>query len=520
MFEPNHHLKLTALVCSGLAMLLYAFPGSVFAAEQAVETPSTLIHNVTIYDGSGRHAFDGAVRVTDELITGVGKLSPRKGERLVDGRGLALAPGFIDTHSHVDEDIAEQRGALSAVSQGITTAVVGQDGGSPFPLADWFAELEARPVAINLASYAGHNTLRAQTMGDDPNRAASAGEIEAMSSLLQKELDSGALGFGSGLEYEPGIHATSNEVLALAQVAADAGTRYISHLRSEDRWFWEAVDEIIEIGRQTGMPVQISHLKLAMKSHWGRAPELLGKLNDARAEGIDITADIYPYTYWQSNMMVLIPSRDLNARDEYTFALEEIAPPEVFWLTHFAPQPEYVGKKLTEIAKLRGIDPVTAFMQLTAESVAWQERTGEAGDSMIGTSMTMDDVHTLLAWPYTNLCTDGSLLDLHPRGAGSFTRVLGPFVQDDQLFPLREAIHKMTELSARHMGISDRGRIYPGQAADLVLFDPALVRDRATPEQPRAPSTGIRTVWVNGVAVWDEGATTGAYPGKALRREP
>ena len=474
-----------------------------------------LLRDVVVIDGTGTKRFAGDVRVADGLIAEVGDLQPADGETVFEGNGQMLAPGFIDTHSHADRGIAEHRDALAAVSQGVTTVVVGQDGSSPFPLTEFFETLHAAPPAINFASFTGHNTLRSEIMGDDFRRVATPAEIESMEGLLKRELNAGALGLSSGLEYEPGIHSLPDEVTSLARATAAEGARYISHLRSEDRWLSQAVDEIIEIGRVTGMPVQISHMKLAMKNLWGTAPELIRKLDAARAEGIDITADIYPYTYWQANMMVLIPSRDLDARHEYEFALKELSPPEGFWLTRFDPQPEYVGKKLTEIAGLRGIDPVTAMMQLTKESTAF----GENADSMIGTSMTEEDIRALFLWPHTNVCTDGMLNDLHPRGVGSFTRVLGRFVREEDLISLEQAVHKMTGLSAQHMGINGRGLIRPGMAADMVLFDPNTVIDNATPEDPQALSNGITTVWVNGVAVYDKGKATGDYPGQVLRRQ-
>lgn len=478
-----------------------------------------LIDNVMVIDGSGAQGSLGAVRIAGDTIVEVGELEPHEGEIVIDGGGQVLAPGFIDTHSHADDGIGERRDALAVVGQGITTVVVGQDGGSPFPLSDWFESTEKAPAAVNVAAYAGHNTLREHVLGENYRRVATAGEIESMSSLLQAELDAGAIGLSTGLEYEPGIYSESAEVIALARVAAASDSRYISHVRSEDRWFWKAIDEIVEIGRITGMPVQISHIKLAMKSAWGRAGELIAKLDAARTEGIDITADIYPYEYWQSNMMVLIPSRDLQARDEYEFALREIAPPAGFWLTRFDPQPEYVGKRLTEIAELRGTDPVTAMMQLTAESAAFQTEDGSHANSMIGTSMIEQDIRELLAWPHANVCTDGSLDDLHPRGTAAFPRVLGRYARDQGMMRLEQAIHKMTGLSAAHMGFTKRGLIRPGQAADLVLFDPATVIDHATPDNPQAPNTGITRVWVNGQVVFDKGAASGLYPGRVIRRE-
>lgn len=502
---------------SGFRALHGLFAGLAFLAFDAV-AGDWWLDNVQVVDGSGGDPFRGAVHVNDGRIVAVTPFPAPETAQRIDGGGLALAPGFIDTHSHADEDLAAHPGAEAAVSQGVTTVVVGQDGGSHWPLREAFARWTASPAAVNIASYSGHNTLREQVLADDPNRTPTDADLEAMERLLLDDLAAGALGLGTGLEYEPGIHSTTDEVLRLARLAAEHGGRYISHVRSEDRWFWKAIDEIIAIGRETGMPVQISHLKLAMKSHWGRAPELLSRLDAARAEGVDITADIYPYTYWQSNMMVLVPSRDLGDREAFRYALEEIVPPEGFWLTRFEPEPELVGLRLTEIAERRGLTPLDAFMALAAESAAWGAETGESADSMIGTSMTETDIATLLAWPHTNVCTDGGLVDRHPRAVGAFPRVLGRMVREQGLLTLAEAVHKMSGLSARHLGLSDRGLIQPGHAADLVLFDPERVLDRATPEDPFALSTGIERVWVNGVPVWDNGAGTGQRPGQVLKR--
>jgi N-acyl-D-amino-acid deacylase len=355
-------------------------------------------------------------------------------------------------------------------------------------------------------------------MRDDFQRHATEPEIAVMSQFLKEDMQAGALGLAAGLEYDPGIYSATEEVIALAKVAAGQGGRYISHVRSEDRWFEQAIDEIIEIGRQAEIPVQVSHIKLALTTLWGRAPDILAKMDAARAEGIDITADIYPYEYWQSGMMVLLPGRDITDRAEVEFALEKLAPPEGMWFTYFAPQPEYVGKTLVEVADLRGIDPVTAFMELIAESEKMATETGKTADMIIGTSMREDDIRELMAWPHTNICTDGSLSDLHPRGAGSFPRVLGRYVREQGLMSLEQAVHKMTGLSASHMGFVDRGVIRPGAAADLVLFDPETVMDHATPENPGALSSGITSVWVNGRIVFSDNQATAARPGRFIAR--
>lgn len=501
------------------AALLMCMAGCERTPLPSADITSRLISNVVIVDGTGAARQAGSVRMDGGRITATGDLEALPGETVIDGGGRVLAPGFIDTHSHVDSDLFEQPGALAAVSQGITTIVVGQDGSSPFPLLDFRFRLIEQPVAINVAAYSGHNTLRDHVLGKDFRRPATETEIFEMSQLLQQDLDAGALGLSSGLEYDPGIYSQTQEVTTLARVAAASGGRYISHVRSEDRWFEAALDEIIAIGKAAQIPVQISHMKLAMTRLWGHAPETLEKLDAARAEGIDITADVYPYEYWQSNMMVLLPERDITDRAEVEFMLREIAPPDGMWFSRYEPQPEYVGMTLREVAELRGSDPATTFMELIAASEAMSEETGEGADGIIATSMRADDIAALMAWPHSNICSDGGLNSLHPRGAGSFTRVLGRYARDQGLFTLEEAVHKMSGLAAEHMGFIDRGVIRTGAAADLVLFDPDTVIDNATPQDPQALSSGISRVWVNGVEVYANGQETGARPGRFIARE-
>ena len=428
-----------------------------------------------------------------------------------------LAPGFIDTHSHADTGTFDHRDTVAAVSQGITTTVVGQDGESRLPLGEFFARLETEPTAINMASYTGHGSIRVRVMGDDFARAASPAEIAAMAALLAEEMATGSLGLSTGLEYDPGIYSTTEEVVALARVAATAGGRYISHIRSEDRGFWEAIDEILTIGREAALPVQISHVKLALRSLHGQADRLLATLDEARAAGINVTADIYPYTYWQSTLTVMFPDRDFEDRRAALFAVEELAAPEDMLIPVFAPDPSLAGKTLAEIAALRGTDPAATLMDLIREAEALRNSRGpdEEGDieSVIATSMLDADIQRLITWPDINFCTDGELDGAHPRGFGSFPRVLGRYVREMNVLTIEGAIHKMTARAAANVGLSERGRIEVGAAADLVLFDPAAVADRATALAPQAKSTGIEMVWVNGRPVYQDGHPERAYPG-------
>jgi N-acyl-D-amino-acid deacylase len=479
---------------------------------------TTLIANALVVDGSGHAARRASVRIAEGRIVAVGRLRARPGETVVGAHGLVLAPGFIDTHAHYDDGIFAAPEVIAAASQGITTAVVGQDGASPFPLADFFARLAATPPAINIAAYAGHGTLRSAVMGEDFRRAATPAEVDSMAALLRRELAAGALGLSTGLEYDPGIYSRTDELVALARVSAAAGGRYISHLRSEDRRLWDAVDEVIAIGRAARVPVQVSHAKLAMRSLWGRAGRLLARLDRARAAGVDVTADVYPYTYWQSGISVLFPERDFTDRGAASLVLREVAAAEDIRITGSADS-SVIGRTVAEVARARGADPVTTLLELTRSSAAAERAGGEpAGTTIIATSMAERDVARLIAWPHANICSDGASAGGHPRGYGAFPRVLGRYVRERHALTLEAAVRKMTSLAAEHVGIRDRGRIAPGMRADLVLFDAAVVGDRATPADPTALAAGIAVVWVNGVVVYRDGAATGARPGMVVRR--
>ncbi len=510
----------------GWALLLSAIPPllSPGCAESPARPESFLVRGATIVDGNGGPAFAGSLRVADGAIAALspdddpGAPTPREGEPVIDAAGLVLAPGFIDTHSHHDRGLLDEPGALAAVSQGITTIVVGQDGGSPFPASEFFAALEAAPAAVNVAAYAGHGTLRRQAMGDDFRRAATGAEIAAMQALLETELASGVLGLSTGLEYDPGIYSTTGEVVALARTAAARGGRYISHMRSEDRALHAALDETIEIAERARLPVQISHFKLAARELWGQAPTILSRLDSARARGLEITADVYPYEYWQSTMTVLFPERDFADREAARYALEELVAPEGMLIGRFGPDPALEGKTLAEIARERGADPVATYLALIAESQAARAEGRDGSESIVATSMNTDDIATLLAWPHTNVSSDGGLRGAHPRGFGAYPRVLGRYVREEGRLALEEAVHKMTGLAADHMGFAGRGRLRAGAAADMVLFDPATVIDRATTAEPHRTATGIERVWVAGMVVYEGGAVTGAVPGRVLRR--
>ncbi len=498
---------------SGIALGAALLLGFVASSEGSPST-TTLIINASIVDGTGAPAHAGAVRIDGERIAEVGELEPRQGELVVDAKGMTLAPGFIDAHSHHEDGLFEMRDAAPVVSQGITTIVVGQDGGMTYPVKELFDRMRESPVAINVATFVGHGNVREEVMDKDFKRKATAAEIARMRTLVAAGMEAGGLGLATGLEYDPGIYSSSEEVIELAKEARKFGGRYISHIRSEDRYFWEALDEVVRIGREADIPVQVTHMKLAMTDWWGQTARFLGILDKARADGIDVTGDIYPYEAWHSDLTVLFPKRDFTNRKSAQFALDHVSPPDGITLSRYSPEPELVGLTLAEIARRKGMDPAATLMDLIARSSH-----EDAEQSIIGTGMKAEDVAALIAWPHASICSDGSLTSLHPRGRGAFTKVLRVYVRERKLLSLEDAIRKMTSLSAAHIGFTDRGVIRAGAFADLVLLDPATVADRSTWQDPLALSTGIERVWVNGSVVWDGVKATGAYPGKGLRRQ-
>ncbi|MGB6362257.1 MAG: serine hydrolase, partial [Thermoanaerobaculia bacterium] len=502
---------------------LYNFDGSGYArriTDLYFPPPPQVVVNARVVDGSGAPSVETSVRIEKGRITAVGDFEPADGDNVIDAQGLVLAPGFIDTHSHADSDIFDFPDAEAAVSQGVTTVIVGVDGDSQVPLAGFFERLEQSPAAVNLASFVGHGTLREEVMGEDFERAAADEEIAAMGELLRAEMEAGALGLSTGLEYDPGIYSTTEEVVALAREAAALGGLYTSHIRSEDRHFWQAVNEIVTIGREAKIPVNITHIKLAMQSSLGQAERLIEILDAARASGVEITADIYPYTFWQSTLTVLFPERNFEDREEALFALTEISLPEEMTITAYKPDPAVEGMTLAEIAQRRQTDAVTTLVDLIRASEAMNADSPQDKDieSVLAVSMDEADIERLLLWPHTDIGTDGELWGPHPRGYGTFTRILGRHVRELGLLSLEAAIHKMTGQPAARLGLADRGLIRPGMAADLVLFDPATVLDRATTEEPHALSTGIERVWVNGALVFAEGQVTDRRSGQILRR--
>lgn len=497
----------------------YKYARALFEGRNFDIPGTTLIRNVSLIDGTGTPARPASVRLQGEKILAVGNLVPFPGEKIFDGQRKVLAPGFIDTHSHHRGALLQDPGAKATLNQGITTIVVGMDGYGSY-VDSIIAGYRSRPLAANIATYTGHTELRERVMGTAQlNRPATEAELATMKAILADEMKKGSLGLSTGLEYAGAYFSNFHEVVELARVAAAAGGSYTSHLRSEDIAMNEAINEIIEIGREAKIPVQISHLKIALKDDWGTAPQLLARLQQARLSGVNITADVYPYDFWSSTLKVLFPKTDYTSLASAKFAVDHTFDPAGSVLVTYAPVPAYRGKTISEIAALRNESPAQTLIWLIATADDFSKSHPEVDDveTIMGKSMSDEDISSFLASPFTNICSDGSGGG-HPRGFGTFTRVLGRYVREKKITTLEQAIYKMTALAAEHSGIKNRGQVAAGFYADLVLFDPLTVTDKAGIEDPHAISEGILQVWVNGTAVYPALDAAKPYPGQFIKK--
>jgi N-acyl-D-amino-acid deacylase len=469
---------------------------------------SFVIAGAQVADGTGAPLRQADVRVEGESIAAMGEVTRRTGEPVVDGRGLVLAPGFIDAHNHSTEGLEREPEALSQVSQGITTLAVGQDGSSPWPIAGYVARLRAVPPAVNVVVLVGHATIRSQVMGQDYKRRARTAEVARMRTLVDQALAEGAVGLSSGLEYEVGSYADIEEVVEMARAAGARGGYYISHIRDEADLSLDAIREAIAIGERGRLPVQITHIKLGTVGVWGKAKEVVAIVEAARARGIDVTADAYPYLAWQSTPRVLVPNKRYDDPVSVKRGLDDVGGAKNVQITRWATYPQYVGTRLDEMARAEGLTDIEAYVRFARDDNA----------GMIGHAMIEDDLRVFYQQPWVMVASDGGIANNHPRGAGTFPRVLGRYVREARWLTLPEAVRKMTSMPAARMGLKDRGVLKPGMKADLVLFDPATVIDHSTFEQPRAQATGIARVWVNGGLVWTGSASGGARTGRVLTR--
>ena len=475
-------------------------------AVQMAFGSSILIKGATVIDGTGRKAYRTDIRIVGDSVAAIGRLRARKGEEVIDARGLALAPGFIDIHNHSEEGLTETGTAPTQISQGITTIMVGPDGGSPLPVGPYLSRLDGK-VAPNVGSFVGHAALRLAVMKNAYVREATPDEIVKMSALAERAMMEGAFGLSSGLEYDVGFSASTEELIALSKAVGKFGGIYMTHMRDEEEGLLDAIREASRIGKEAGVPVQISHIKAGNRFVWGKSTEAVALIDGFRAAGQDITADAYPYTAWASTITVLVPSRRFEDREEVAKSLDKVGGADKVLITSCEAHPDYEGKNLQQIADDERISPVDVYIKIVKDG----------GAGVVCNSMSVEDVERFYKQPWVMVASDGGIGARHPRGAGTFTKVLGKFVREDNWFSLEEAVRKMTSAPAQRLGIEDRGVVAKGKKADLVLFDPEKVKDRSTFTDPQLISEGVVTVFVNGIKVWDKGKVTGSRPGRILR---
>lgn len=510
--ERDLSLKFRLRLAAALACAVISPLGCADEAhERAGEAASTVIVNARIADGTGAPLRKGSLRITGDRIARIGDFKPRAGEATIDAKGLVLAPGFIDIHNHSDRGIDADPLAETQISQGITTAILGPDGDAPWPVSGWIADRKKNPASLNLATMVGHASVRELVMGKDYKRSATRAEVDRMGVLVAQAMDEGAIGLSSGLEYDVASYGTTDEVVAMATVAAKHGGFYMTHIRDEADKSFAALEEEIAIGRRAHIPVQHSHIKLGTVNVWGKAPDYIRVIEAARKSGVDFLADCYPYDAWHANIKVLVPNKQYEDPASVTRALADVGGAQHVTITRFSPHTDYEQHTLEALAKASAISAVEMFIRIIRE--------GDAADTeaiVIAQSMTEPDIKAFYQQPWVMVASDGGIGAKHPRGAGTFPRVLGVFVREKHWLTLPEAIRKMTSLPAKRLGWKDRGAIHEGAFADLVLFDPDTVIDHATFAKPAELATGIDTVFVNGTVVWNAGKATGARPGRVL----
>jgi dihydroorotase/N-acyl-D-amino-acid deacylase len=537
-----------------------------FAA--ATQPYDLVIRNGHVVDGTGSPWYAADIGIRTGRIAAIGRLSDAPTRRSIDAHGMVVAPGFIDMLGQSETTILLNPHLPSKIFQGITTEITGE-GGSVAPLNDailkadhvswehygikpdwrtfaaYFARLRKQGMGINLASYVGATQVRRMVLGDE-DRTPNAAELDQMKSLVRDAMRQGAVGLSTALQYTPAPYAKTEELIALAAEAAKFGGTYASHIRDEGDTIMAALDEAFRIGREAKIPVEIWHLKAAGKSNWGRMPDIVAHIQQARDSGVDVAADTYAYPASFNTFSAVIPPWAHDGGDKKLIerlkdpALrarirKELLTPSTAWNNEWlqveGPQsfilgavqnPKLIplqGKTVAEIAKLWNKDPIDTVMDILIEDEAF---------TMVGMfTMSESDVALALRQPWVSICNDsqGTALEgvlgkehPHPRAWGTFPRILRKYVREDKLLTLEDAVRKFTSLPAQRMRFADRGVLKAGMWADIVVFDPATIHDVATFEKPNQPSEGMRFVLVNGVPVIEEGKMTSALPGKVLTR--
>ena len=529
-----------------------------------------LVTNARIIDGTGSAARDGAIavaggRVVEVLDAAGATAAAGRATRVVDAKGRVVAPGFIDMHSHSDMPLVTDGRAQSKIRQGVTTEVIGESGSiapqaaasavQPWTdFAGYFGLLEKQGISVNLISYVGLGTARELVVGND-NRPPTADELKRMQDLVTASMQQGAAGVSTGLIYPPNAFATLDELIALSRPAAALGGRYASHLRHDGKKLRDGIGEAIAIGEGAKIPVHVFHIKVTGQANFGRMKEVVELVEAAHTRGVTLTADIYPYIASSTSLTATLPQWVMDGgpakmverlADRRTRARvrRDMEDPNAEWDNRYQSAGTWANVQLAAIGRTRGVATTDESPNRRYEGMRVAEAARAAGkdpfdfvfDLLVDTRgsvscvyfiMSEDDVKLAMRQPWVAIGSDGSALSIegplrsgvpHPRNFGTFPRVLGKYVRDEKVIPLEEAIRKMTSLPAATLNLPDRGTIATGKWADLVIFDPATVRDTATFENPFSYPQGIDTVIVNGQVVLDEGTHTGTKPGQVLRR--
>ena len=548
-----------AIFC--FSLLLAATSVSIIAADFDV-----IIKNGAVYNGTGSEAQHVDLAIRGDRIAGVGDYKNATAKTVIDARGLAVAPGFINMLSWSTESLIQDGRSQSEIRQGVTTEIMGE-GESMGPLNDRVREfmlkqqadikyditwktlaeylqfLEKRGISCNVASFIGATTIRQNVIGFD-DRPPTPQELDQMRELVRKEMEAGALGIGTSLIYPPAFYAKTDELIELCKVAAKYKGKYISHMRSEGNQLLEAFDELLRISREAGIPAEVYHIKAAGQKNWGKIDNLLSRIELAQKEGLNIRANMYTYTAGGTGLDACFPPwtedggypalfkrlRDPATREKIKAEVKidsdkwenlylSAGSPDRIILVGFKSEKlkPLTGKSLAEVAKIRGKDPIDTAMDLVAED-----------ESRIGAvyfMMSEENVKKEIAKPWISFGSDeasqapeGVFLksNPHPRAYGNFARVLGKYVRDEKVIALPEAIRRLSALPATNLGLDHRGFLKEGMFADVVVFDPATIADHATFEKPQQYATGVKHVFVNGVQVIKDGEHTGAKPGRAL----
>ena len=506
------------------------------SAGSAQQTFDVLVQGGRIIDGSGNPWYEADIGIRGERIVSIGDLSNSTASQMIDASGLVVSPGFIDPHTHALRGIFDVPNAESSLLQGITTLTEGNDGSSPYPIDEHYRAIEEKQISPNWAVFVGQGTIRRIVIGED-DRVASATELQRMKDMVATAMEQGALGISTGLFYVPGSFTPTTEVVELSKVAAQYNGIYISHMREEAAQLLDSIAETIEIGEQANIPVQITHHKVIGVGNWGASIDSLRMVDEARARGIDVTIDQYPYTASQTGITALIPQWAQEGGEERMIArinspetrgsvkaaiVEKIlydrggGDPKNVSISRNPRDRSMEGKNLAQLAEERGMSPTP---ENAADVVMDIVRAG--GATAVYHAIGPEDVDRIMRHPASAIGSDGPLSVFgvgapHPRQYGTFARVLGYYVRERGIISLEEAVRKMSSMSAQRLGIRDRGLLVEGYFADIAIFSSDEVKDMATFEDPHQYAVGMKYVLVNGELVVEEGKHTGRHPGKIL----